>query len=136
MTGAPRRLVTIAAISGAPARILAAILPLSEVESRMDAVGIAGPHRAAVIDCWRSIEAAGRLHVAASGTPAGQAAAAGADSQRDSITTTEAATMLNLSARRTRQLAARGELHGRQIARRWQFTAADVAAYDGRRHHR
>jgi len=134
VTDTPRRLVTIAAINGSPARLLAAIMPLSEVESRLDAAGITGPHREATLDAWRAVIAAGELHVAAaSGTLSGQAAAASADSQRDSITTMEAATMLNLSTRRTRQLAASGELPGHQVAGRWLFNVADVTAYEQRR---
>ena len=129
----PRRLITIAAISGAPARLLSSILPLSEIESRLDAAGIGGPHREATLDAWRAIEAAGRLAVAASGTLTGQEPATGAHSERDSITTMEASTMLDLSARRTRQLAERGELRGTLVAGRWLFTAGDVAAYSERR---
>ena len=125
----PRRLVTAAMINGAPARILAAIMSLSEVERRLDTVGYSGPQREATLDAWRAVIDAGELHAAAaSGSPAGQVAAMVSDSERDTISTTEAADMLGLRERRIRQLAAAGSLPGRKSGGHWSFERADVAA--------
>jgi len=128
---APRRLVTIAAINGAPARILSAVVSLAEIEARLDAAGYSGVHRAAVLDAWRSIEEAGRLHVVSVGGNVAGRGAESAPSSEERLTSEEAGAVLHVTPSRVRQLARSGELPGRQAAGRWSFHRGDVVAYRG-----
>lgn len=131
MTEMPRRLIRGAAIiDGAPARLLVAVLPMSELERRLDDGGIpACPERAATFDAWQAVAVAAQEHVAfVRGRLTGRTTEAAADSDCE-CSTEEVASMLCVTESRIRQLARAGELPGRQHAGRWFFRRADVAAY-------
>jgi len=120
-----------AVVSGWPAFVISRLLSRCH-----DDVADLPPHlREPVEEALEAIRGASAAWATARGSAAAMPAEVPVSSthEPDELDTQEVADMLQVSARRVRQLAADGRLPGRRTRHRWRLDAAAVLAYSANR---
>lgn len=130
----PQPYVEGALVSGLSAHVLDRLFRSPNVAQTLDRILLPPDMRAELEATRRAIRRAALAYAArppaASGSTEAEALAVEAPSSHE-ITTAEASTLLALSDRRVRQLAAEGM--GRRVGGRWLVDRSAVLAYAGRR---